>query len=102
VPVHVYQLDPWWLPCGTGADGGSPLDWTPGPTSSRGLAPLAAAGMRLLLYGAYWALPPANRLANSSWAVSELMTEDLPRSEAAAPPPPPNHPPTPEIDPAPP
>ena len=64
------------MPCGKGADGGSPLDWAPrADLFPRGLEPLAAAGLRFMLYGAYWAPPPVNKFPNFTFAVSQVMPD---------------------------
>jgi hypothetical protein len=75
--VAAYELDPFWMPCGAaGANGGSPLDWAPrADLFPRGFAPLVAAGMRFMLYGAYWAPPPANAFPDFTWAVSQVMPD---------------------------
>ena len=78
LPIAVYQLDPYWLPTGSGANGGSPEDWMPRPDFfPQGLEPLAASGMRFMLYGAYWALDSPLQ-TDFSFETSELMTVDFP------------------------
>lgn len=76
IPVAAFELDPWWMPCGTGGEnGGSPEDWAPrADLFPHGLEPLAADGFVFMLYGAYWALPGANRLSPPwTFDVSQVM-----------------------------
>jgi hypothetical protein len=77
LPVAAYELDPFWMPCGAaGPNGGSPLDWAPrADRFPRGFAPLVDAGLRFMLYGAYWAPPPFNAFPNYTWAVSQAMPD---------------------------